>query len=185
MRFAATVSVIALLACTTPALAADYVMMKVAGQDVTSAEAKKFWEGLFPAGEAPAFDSVKSDVRDKVLRGLMAEKLIYAEAVAKGTDKSDAVLKQLEDMKRKLVIKTFLDSKTADSIGDGELKKEYDAIVAVNKDEREVRARHILVPTEAEAKDARKKLDEGKKFEDVAKDFSKDPGSAKNGGDLG
>ncbi len=185
MRFAATVSMIALLTCATPALAADYVMMKVNGQEISSADAKKFWEGLFPAGEAPAFDGVKPDVRDKVLRGMMAEKLILAEATAKGVDKSDAVVKQLEDMKKKLVVKSFLDSKTAEMITDADLKKQYDAIVAVNKDEREVRARHILVPTEAEAKDVRKKLDEGKKFEDVAKDFSKDPGSAKNGGDLG
>jgi peptidyl-prolyl cis-trans isomerase C len=185
MRFAATVSMIALLTCAMPAMAADYVMMKVNGQEISSADAKKFWEGLFPAGEAPAFDGVKPDVRDKVLRGMMAEKLILAEATAKGVDKSDAVVKQLEDMKKKLVVKSFLDSKTAEMITDADLKKQYDAIVAVNKDEREVRARHILVPTEAEAKDVRKKLDEGKKFEDVAKDFSKDPGSAKNGGDLG
>ena len=42
-----------------------------------------------------------------------------------------------------------------------------------------MRARHILLSSEAEAKEAKKKLDAGKSFEDVAKDFSKDAGSRK------
>lgn len=47
-----------------------------------------------------------------------------------------------------------------------------------------LRARHILVSHEFEANDILKKLQEGKKFEDLAKDFSL-CGSAASGGDLG
>ena len=49
----------------------------------------------------------------------------------------------------------------------------------------EIKARHILVEDEATAKEVKKKLDEGAKFEDLAKEYSTDPGSAANGGDLG
>lgn len=49
----------------------------------------------------------------------------------------------------------------------------------------EIKARHILVEDEKTAKEVKKKLDEGAKFEDLAKEYSKDPGSAANGGDLG
>jgi foldase protein PrsA len=49
----------------------------------------------------------------------------------------------------------------------------------------EIKARHILVEDEKTAKEVKKKLDEGGKFEDLAKEYSKDPGSAQNGGDLG
>lgn len=49
----------------------------------------------------------------------------------------------------------------------------------------EVKARHILVEDEKTAKEVKKKLDEGAKFEDLAKEYSKDPGSAATGGDLG
>lgn len=45
-------------------------------------------------------------------------------------------------------------------------------------------ARHILVRHEYEAKDLLRKIDEGKKFEDLARDFSQCP-SAKVGGNLG
>ncbi|KAB2337126.1 peptidylprolyl isomerase PrsA [Cytobacillus depressus] len=48
----------------------------------------------------------------------------------------------------------------------------------------EIKARHILVEDEKTANEVEKKLKEGAKFEDLAKEYSKDPGSAANGGDL-
>ena len=47
-----------------------------------------------------------------------------------------------------------------------------------------LKAKHILVTHEYEAKDLLKKLQDGKSFEDLAKDFSL-CSSAANGGDLG
>lgn len=47
-----------------------------------------------------------------------------------------------------------------------------------------LKARHILVKHEYEAKDLLRKLQEGKAFEDLAKDFSLCPSGAR-GGDLG
>lgn len=47
-----------------------------------------------------------------------------------------------------------------------------------------IKARHILVKQEFEAKDLQKNLAEGKAFEDLAKAFSLCP-SGKSGGDLG
>ena len=47
-----------------------------------------------------------------------------------------------------------------------------------------LKASHILVKNEFEAKDLQRKLTEGKSFEELAKDFSLCP-SARNGGDLG
>lgn len=173
------------LTVASPAFADDYVMMKVNNQDVTSAEVQHMWEGLFPAGQAPAFDTVKPDMKEKILRAVMAERLLYGEAVKAGVEKSEKLQSELNDVKKKLVVRTFLDSKTSDLITDADLKKEYDALVSSMKDEKEVRARHILLASEDDAKEAKKKLDSGKSFEEVARDFSKDPGSAKQGGDLG
>lgn len=60
-----------------------------------------------------------------------------------------------------------------------ELKQYYDDY------KPEIKARHILVEDEKTAQEVKKKLDTGTKFEDLAKEFSKDPGSAEKGGDLG
>lgn len=64
-------------------------------------------------------------------------------------------------------------------VTDKEVKEYYDNY------KPEIKARHILVEDEATAKEVKKKLDEGAKFEDLAKEYSTDPGSAANGGDLG
>ena len=47
-----------------------------------------------------------------------------------------------------------------------------------------IRAQHILVENKFEIDDIKRKLDEGVKFEDCARDFSKCP-SGQQGGDLG
>lgn len=64
-------------------------------------------------------------------------------------------------------------------VSEAEVKKRYEEY------KPEIKASHILVKDEATAKEVKKKLDEGAKFEDLAKEYSQDPGSAANGGDLG
>ncbi len=49
----------------------------------------------------------------------------------------------------------------------------------------QVRARHILVPDIGKANAVEQKLKEGAKFEDLAKQYSTDPGSKDKGGELG
>lgn len=64
-------------------------------------------------------------------------------------------------------------------VSDADVKKRYEEY------KPEIKASHILVEDEKTAQEVKKKLDGGAKFEDVAKEYSKDPGSAANGGDLG
>lgn len=185
MRLPLIVSVAAMLAFSTPVRADEYVILRVNGTDISSSEVERAWQGLFPQGQAPAFDSVTGDVKDRVLRAVMAEKILYSEALKQGVDKSPTLQREVEDLKKKLIVRTFLSNKTEGAITDAEVKKAYDAQVAEAKDEKEVRARHILLANEKEAKEAKSKLDKGKSFEEVAREFSKDAGSAKQGGDLG
>ncbi|MGG5253346.1 peptidylprolyl isomerase [Neobacillus sp. SM06] len=64
-------------------------------------------------------------------------------------------------------------------VTDKELKDYYD------KYQPDIKARHILVKDEATANDVKKQLDAGAKFEDLAKKYSQDTGTAQKGGDLG
>ena len=65
-----------------------------------------------------------------------------------------------------------------------EMKAVYDEEAAKLQQTERVRARHILVGTEQEAKDILGRLAKGEKFEELAKQFSLD-GSKDYGGDLG
>ncbi len=64
-------------------------------------------------------------------------------------------------------------------------RKLYDDTMKTLKPEDEVRARHVLVEKEDEAKAALARIRKGEDFAKVAAELSKDPGSGKEGGDLG
>ncbi|PAB57639.1 peptidylprolyl isomerase [Anaeromicrobium sediminis] len=84
-----------------------------------------------------------------------------------------------------LYAKKFQEKVIADtSLDDEKLKKYYDENSATYNIEQ-VRARHILVSEEDKAKEILEKLKAGEDFAALATEFSKDPGSATKGGDLG
>jgi len=163
----------------------DYVMIKVNGQNISAAEVERSWEALFPPGTAPEFDTANETVRQNVLRGIITEKLILIEAEKQGTDKIASVQQKIEDAKRKIVLRAFLDQRTASLISEADIKSAYEQLVKKLSGEEEVRARHILVATEKEADDLYDKIEDGGDFAKLAEEFSKDPASAGQGGDLG
>src|SRR5690606_30793860 len=72
----------------------------------------------------------------------------------------------------------------ANAVTETAVRAEYDAFVADFVPADEIRASHILVPTEDEANAVKAELDGGADFATLAKEKSIDPGAA-NGGDLG
>ena len=96
-----------------------------------------------------------------------------------------------EDVKRRLAFehnKALMEALLQDAgkaaLTDDAMHKVYDEAVKQMPPEEEVHARHILVPTEAEAKQIEDELKKGADFATLAKEKSKDPGAA-DGGDLG
>lgn len=69
-------------------------------------------------------------------------------------------------------------------VGDDQLAKEYDKLKA-NLGENEYQVRHIQVETEDEAKSIISQLEMDGNFDEIAKQKSKDAGSADKGGSLG
>lgn len=108
-----------------------------------------------------------------------------------GKAAKDAKLDQTEVFKQRLA---YLDAQALRSayyidqlatlVTPAIVKQKYDDFVAKFVPADEIRASHILVKTEDEAKAVEAELKGGAKFEDVAKAKSIDPGAA-NGGDLG
>ncbi|HUS19403.1 MAG TPA: peptidyl-prolyl cis-trans isomerase [Terriglobales bacterium] len=68
------------------------------------------------------------------------------------------------------------------SITEDDYKRAYAQRQEQYREAESVDVRHILVKTEAEALDIKKKLEGGAKFDDLAKKLSQDPGSKDSGG---
>lgn len=124
--------------------------------------------------------------KKELLDSMVVREIILEQAKKDGVDKSKEVTDRLEDLRKRLIVETYLKKKVEQDavVSDAELKKFYDENKDKFKSGEQVRASHILVKTEKEAADILAQLKGGAKFEDLAKKFSTDSTGAK-GGDLG
>jgi peptidyl-prolyl cis-trans isomerase C len=88
-------------------------------------------------------------------------------------------------IRRKLLMEMLLIKEGKAAVTDAAMKKVYEDAVKQVGGEQEVRARHILVATEDEAKAIVIEINKGTDFAELARQKSKDPGAAAEGGDLG
>ena len=123
-------------------------------------------------------------LREAVKRDLIGREVLIQEADKQGIGSRAEVKSQIDNARQSILINAMLmDHLKKNPVKDAEVKAEYDRVKAETANNKEYKARHILVETEDQAKAIITKLKGGAKFEDLAKQ-SKDPGSAANGGDL-
>jgi peptidyl-prolyl cis-trans isomerase C len=94
------------------------------------------------------------------------------------------VQRRLSFDRNRVLMEALLQQAGKAAITDAAMHQVYDDAVKQMPPEEEVHARHILVPTEDEAKAIEAELKKGADFATLAKEKSKDPGAA-DGGDLG
>jgi len=124
-------------------------------------------------------------VRDQAREMLITRELILQEANNRELIQKESVRDQLEQSRvGVLVAAVFEDYVEKEGITESDLKAAYESA----KDQytgKEYHVEHILVEKESDAKAIIAQLKAGGNFEEIAKAKSIDPGSAKNGGDLG
>ncbi len=124
------------------------------------------------------------ELRKNIRESLIKRELIVQAAEKQGLDKTADVQREIAMARQSVLINAYLaDYIKKNPVSEDLLKQEYEARKAKLGD-KEYSARHILVETEAEAKDIIAKLGKKAKFEKLASQ-SKDTGSAANGGALG
>lgn len=119
-------------------------------------------------------------VRDE----LVNREILMQEAVREGIPTRADVKAQVAVAQQTVVLRAMIeDYVTKNKPSDAQVKARYDELIK-QAGGNEYHLHHILVDNEQQAKDLIAKIKGGAKFEDLAKQFSKDPGSGKNGGDL-
>ena len=161
--------------------AGDPVVARVDSQEIHRSEVMKILSEMGPqAQQVPP-----QTLYPQLLQRLIITKLVASKGYAEKLQNDKEVKERLKQAEEQLVADAYVRKTVLPMVTDAKIKARYDELAAKYKPEDEVRARHILVPTEAEANDVLKQLKDGADFAKLATDKSKDSGSAKQGGDLG
>jgi peptidyl-prolyl cis-trans isomerase C len=124
------------------------------------------------------------ELRKAIREDMINVEVMAQEAAKLGLDKNAEVVQQAELARQSVLVSAFVqDYAKNHPISEDQLKQEYDKL-KTKLGNKEYNARHILVETEAEAKDIIAQLGKKAKFEKLAAK-SKDAGSAQRGGELG
>jgi peptidyl-prolyl cis-trans isomerase C len=162
------------------AAAEDKVIVIINGHEIKTSEVEIAAEDIaMQLGDLPA------KLRYPFLIEYLVERHLLAQAAVKqGVADSEEYKKRLAFYQAKALRDAYFNDSIKPSVTDEEVKAAYEKEASKIKVAERVRARHILVQTEKEAKDVLARLSKGEKFEDIAKQVSLD-GSKDYGGDLG
>ena len=122
-----------------------------------------------------------------VLEALVNKELLYQEALNKKVDKSADLQKKFEDLKKELIVNTYLQKELAGkiSVEDKEIGTFFNSHPGEFKNRQEIRISQIVVPDQAKAGDILTKLEQRRDFGELVQAHSIDKASATRNGDVG
>ncbi len=157
------------------------VVATVDGKDITRVDVFRYIK-MMPANvqQLPP-QAVYPIALDQVIN----TRLVQNKAEAAGLENDPEVRQQLDMAKQQIIRTVYVQRAVDKEISDSDLKKKYDEMVGKTPAIEEVKAAHILVDSEAKAKELIEKLNGGADFAKLAAENSADPGNKDQGGDLG
>ncbi|MEX3760474.1 peptidylprolyl isomerase [Paraburkholderia phenoliruptrix] len=115
---------------------------------------------------------------------LVNREVLMQEALRRGLQNRPNIKAQVAVAQQTVVLRALIeDFVKKNAPTDAEVTARYNALIK-DAGGKEYHLHHILVDNEQQAKDLIAKIKGGASFEELAKQYSKDPGSGKNGGDL-
>lgn len=162
-------------------LAQGKVLATVNGEAITEADVEVAMDDV--ASEYPNLPA--EGIKGLTLDFLIEMKVVAQKAKAEKIDQTDEFKRRIAYVQQRVMMQQLLVREAKNAATDAAMKKFYDEQIGQIKPTEEVRARHILIEGEDDAKKALARVKGGEDFAKVAKELSKDPGSGAEGGDLG
>ncbi len=163
-----------------PAFADGKVLATINGEPITQDDVNVALEDIGPG--LP--QGMEGPERDKyVLDYLIDMRLVAKKAAADKLSDSVDFARRAAYSHDKLLMEALLGNVAKTAATEEAERKIYDEAAKAQPPQQEIHARHILLPTEDEAKAALARVKAGEDFAKVATELSKDPGA--EGGDLG
>lgn len=157
------------------------VVARVDGKDITRVDVYNYIK-MMPANiqQLPP-----AAIYPIALEQVINTRLVQNKAEEAGLESDPEVKKQMNLAEQQIIRSVYVQREVEKEISENDLRKAYDDAVARMGDLKEMKASHILVDSEAKAKDIISKLDAGEDFAKLARENSADPSNKENGGDLG
>ncbi len=174
---------------TAPAAAEDPLLARVDGEEVRTSDVVAVAAEVLPpelrdVPPGALMQMLPPEVSRQLVDRAITERALVAAARAAGLDRDEEVRRRIRRAEEQELQQALLTREVGGKVTDAAIRDRYDQEAAKRQGEPEVHARHILVPTEAAAREAMAELARGADFAEVAKRRSTGPG-ADRGGDLG
>ena len=158
------------------------VLAAVGDREILKQEFDLFLNSLEPE-KAAYFNTEKG--KKQLLENLIAQELIYLDAVKNGLDKNEAFVRESEKMRENLLKQFAMHNLLKNvTVTEDESLDFYNENKHMFIEPETIKASHILVNDEEQAKEIAKEINDGLSFEEAAEKYSNCPSNAK-GGDLG
>lgn len=168
-------------AASTPAAPADPVVARVNGEELHKSDVTRMVSQLPPQVQQMPIEMIYPAVIDQLISG----KLVASAGQKAGLADSPEVKEELKRAEERAVQRAYIQKEIKARITPEALDKAYQDYLKENPAQEEVKAAHILVEKEDEAKAIIAQLKKGADFAKLAKEKSKDAAAAAQGGDLG
>lgn len=158
------------------------------GYDVTEEEVMRQFKSIIQTqseNKGKTFFQLDKKLQELLVRSYINQKLFEQEANKLGIKKSETFKNKLKMAESQMLQQELIERYLQNTLTQQMIDEEYNALIKNLTGQREIKVSHILVDTEEKSKEIKKKLNKGSKFEDLAKDLSKDEGSRINNGELG
>lgn len=164
-----------------PAAPADPVVARVNGEELRKSDVSRMVSQLPPQVQQMPIEMIYPAVIDQLVSG----KLVASAGYKAGLADSAEVKDEIKRAEERAVQRAYIQKEIKARITPDAMQKAYQEFLKENPAQEEVKAAHILVEKEDEAKAIIAQLKKGGDFAKLAKEKSKDAAAAAQGGDLG
>jgi peptidyl-prolyl cis-trans isomerase C len=159
---------------------ADIVVATVNGKPIMNSDVQAFYNRLPAQYQQIPLEQLQSQLIERLI-----DQLVVADAARKaGFLKRPDVKRKIASVTESVLNETYMSERINSVVTDARVRDEYNKSIALEPKKDEVRARHILVKTKADAMAVISELKGGADFATLAKSKSTGP-SGRSGGDLG
>lgn len=162
----------------------DQAVAKVGDTAVYASEVKREAVAQGRIGPGEPLDQ-SSPLFRRILDEVVDQRLLAREAVRRGLDDDPAVQRRLAAARERVLADTLVENVVAGSTNEAAIRRLYEETQRLQQRSEEIRARQIVLATEAEARTVLGQLAAGAPFDQLAMERSTDATTRFNGGDLG